>query len=104
MAINPITKAYEVDWSVYLVTDPMLVGSRSLTEVVAASIRGGVRVVQYRDKGASTREMLAMAAGLAAVCRRLGAWFLVNDRLDVALAVDAAGVLATAQEVLAVLS
>jgi thiamine-phosphate pyrophosphorylase len=92
MANNLRLNAHEVDWSVYLVTDPALVGHRKLTEVVAAAIRGGVRVVQYRDKHASTREMVAMAAELAALCRRMGAWFLVNDRLDVALAVDAAGV------------
>jgi thiamine-phosphate pyrophosphorylase len=92
MAIIRRLNAREVDWSVYLVTDPLLVGGRPLTEVVAAAVRGGVRVVQYRDKEASTREMVVMAAELAAVCRRMGAWFLVNDRLDVALAVDAAGV------------
>ena len=92
MAINRRPDMHEVDWSVYLVTDPVLVGHRNLTEVVTAAIRGGVRVVQYRDKDASTREMVAMAAELAAVCRRMGAWFLVNDRLDVALAVDAGGV------------
>ena len=92
MAINPRPNAHEVDWSVYLVTDPLLVGNRNLTEVVEAAIRGGVRVVQYRDKDASTRKMVATAAELATVCRRMGAWFLVNDRLDVALAADAAGI------------
>lgn len=81
-----------VDWSVYLVTDPVLVGERPLLEVVAAAIRGGVRVVQYRHKDASTRVMLAMATELARLCHRMGACFLVNDRLDVALAVDADGV------------
>jgi thiamine-phosphate pyrophosphorylase len=92
MGIQQKPDAQKVDWSVYLVTDPVLVGRRAMTEVVAAAIRGGVRVVQYRDKDASTRVMVAMAADLAALCRRMGAWFLVNDRLDVALAVDADGV------------
>jgi thiamine-phosphate pyrophosphorylase len=82
----------QVDWSVYLVTDPVLVGERPLLEVVAAAIRGGVRVVQYRHKDASTRVMLTMAAELARLCHQMGACFLVNDRLDVALAVDADGV------------
>jgi thiamine-phosphate pyrophosphorylase len=80
------------DWSVYLVTDPVLISDRVLPRVVEAAIRGGVRMVQYRDKDASTRAMVAMAAELAAVCRQMGACFLVNDRLDVALAVNADGV------------
>jgi thiamine-phosphate pyrophosphorylase len=81
-----------VDWSVYLVTDPVLVGERPLLEVVAAAIRGGVRVVQYRQKEASTRVMLTVATEMARLCHQMGACFLVNDRLDVALAVDADGV------------
>ncbi len=85
-------RAHQVDWAVYLVTDPDLVGTRSLIEVVAAAIRGGVRVVQYREKNASTRVMVTAAAALASLCRRMGAAFLVNDRIDVALAVDADGV------------
>jgi thiamine-phosphate pyrophosphorylase len=81
-----------VDWSVYLVTDPLMAGERPLLEVVAAAIRGGVRVVQYRHKDASTRVMIKMATELAHLCHQMGARFLVNDRLDVALAVDADGV------------
>jgi thiamine-phosphate pyrophosphorylase len=86
------SRVHQVDWAVYLVTDPVLVGTRSLTEVVSGAIRGGVRVVQYRDKDASTRIMVTVAAALASLCRRTGAAFLVNDRIDVALAVDADGV------------
>ncbi|HAA03755.1 MAG TPA: thiamine phosphate synthase [Syntrophobacteraceae bacterium] len=82
----------QVDWSVYLVTDPVLVGPRSLIEVVAAAIRGGVTMVQYRDKNASTRVMAETASGLVSLCHRMGAMFVVNDRIDVALAVDADGV------------
>jgi thiamine-phosphate pyrophosphorylase len=89
---NAHVRAQQVDWAVYLVTDPVLVGTRSLLEVVAAAIRGGVRVVQYREKSASTRVMVDAAADLASLCRRMGAAFLVNDRIDVALAVDADGV------------
>jgi thiamine-phosphate pyrophosphorylase len=92
MGIKRDTRTEPPDWSIYLVTDPVLVGDRVLPMVVASAIRGGVRMVQYRDKNASTRAMVAMAAELAAVCRQMGACFLVNDRLDVALAVNADGV------------
>jgi len=59
---------------------------------VEAAIRGGVTIVQYREKRASTRRMIEEAAGLLGLCRAAGIPFIVNDRLDVALAVDADGV------------
>jgi thiamine-phosphate pyrophosphorylase len=82
----------KVDWTLYVVTDSRLVDGRSLTGVIEAAIRGGAGVIQYREKSANTLRMVAMARELCQVCRRLGAVFLVNDRLDVALAVDADGV------------
>jgi thiamine-phosphate pyrophosphorylase len=81
-----------VDWTLYVVTDSRLVAPRSLAEVVAAAIRGGAKIIQYREKTLNTREMVASAAGLMQVCRQSGALFLINDRLDVALAVNADGV------------
>jgi len=80
-----------VDWSLYLVTDRGLSRGRSHASVVEAALRGGATVVQYREKEASTKRMIEEAAELAAICRRFGALFIVNDRLDVALAVDADG-------------
>ncbi|HOU54336.1 MAG TPA: thiamine phosphate synthase [Myxococcota bacterium] len=80
-----------VDWSLYLVTDRGLARGRPLAEVVAAAIRGGVTVVQYREKDRCTGEMVQEALEVGEVCRRLGALFLVNDRLDVALAAGADG-------------
>jgi thiamine-phosphate pyrophosphorylase len=85
-------RARQVDWLLYLATDAQLAGDRPLVDVVAAAICGGARVVQYRDKTASTRTMVARAGALAELCRRMRAVFLVNDRVDVALAVDADGV------------
>lgn len=82
----------QIDWSVYLVTDNGLRGERPLEEVVRASIRGGAGVVQYRDKHSSTRMLVTTAALLRDICRQAGACFLLNDRIDVALAVDADGV------------
>jgi thiamine-phosphate pyrophosphorylase len=81
-----------VDWTLYVVTDSRLIGPRPLAEVVAAAIRGGAGIIQYREKNLDTRHMIESAEGLRRVCRQMGALFLVNDRLDVALAVDADGV------------
>jgi thiamine-phosphate pyrophosphorylase len=83
---------HAVGWDVYLVTDPGLVGDRSLLEIVGAAIDGGASIIQYRDKDASTRSMVETAGALVRLCREQGAWLLVNDRVDVALAVDADGV------------
>lgn len=87
-----MAKVKQVDWSVYLVTDPRLPTERSLVEIVEASIRGGVNVIQFRDKQVGTRNMVETAKTLCDLCHRMGAYFLVNDRVDVALAVDADGV------------
>jgi thiamine-phosphate pyrophosphorylase len=80
-----------MDYALYLVTDAGLSRGRSQSEIVQAAIRGGVTIVQYREKHAATREMIAEAAELCEICRRNHVPFIVNDRLDVALAVDADG-------------
>jgi len=76
----------------YLVTDAGLSRGRSHLSVVEAAIRGGVTIVQYREKSASTRRMIEEATELRRLCRTAGIPLIVNDRLDVALAVDADGV------------
>jgi thiamine-phosphate pyrophosphorylase len=81
-----------IDWGLYVITDRQLTRGRPLEEVVAAALRGGAGVIQYRDKWTSTRVMVDTGARLAGLCRAVGACFIVNDRLDVALAVDADGV------------
>ncbi|MDR3573498.1 MAG: thiamine phosphate synthase [Anaerolineaceae bacterium] len=81
-----------VDYSLYLVTDAELSHGRSQRQIVEAAIRGGVTFVQYREKSASTRHMIEEAFDLCQLCRTYGVPFIINDRLDVALAVDADGV------------
>jgi thiamine-phosphate pyrophosphorylase len=81
-----------VDWALYLVTDSRLVGDRTLLQIVASAVDGGAKVIQYRDKDASTRRMVETAGAMVGLCREKGVCFLVNDRVDVALAVDADGV------------
>lgn len=80
------------DWSLYLVTDRGLAGARSLRDVVAAAIRGGVTAVQLREKQCGTREFVALARALKAVTAPCGVPLIVNDRVDVALAAGADGV------------
>jgi thiamine-phosphate pyrophosphorylase len=81
-----------VDYSLYLVTDAELSRGRSLREIVTEAIRGGVTVVQYREKRAGTRRMIAEAQELCDLCRTYHIPVIINDRIDVALAVDAEGV------------
>ncbi len=59
---------------------------------VQAALRGGVRIVQYRDKQRAAAQQTEIAHALCALCRRYGAFFIVNDDLALALAVDADGV------------
>ena len=63
-----------------------------LEAMVAASLEGGARVVQYRNKSAGTTLQLRQAQCLQILCRRFGVPLIVNDSVDVALAVEAAGV------------
>ena len=76
----------------YLLADASLVPVDSLSQVVAAAIRGGATAVQLRAKTATTLELLDLARNLNALCRKRGVPFIVNDRVDVALAAEADGV------------
>jgi thiamine-phosphate pyrophosphorylase len=80
------------DPSLYLIADPCATAGRPLEAVVAAAVAGGVTLVQLRDKQAGTRELLDTARGLLAILRPRGIPLIVNDRIDVALAVEAGGV------------
>lgn len=84
----------EVDYSLYLVTDstPAILGDRPLTSVVEAALRGGVSVVQYRNKTKDTGALVAEARDLHVITRKFGVPLLINDRVDVALAVGCEGV------------
>ena len=73
----------------YFITDARLSRAGNLSDV-ASALAAGVRVVQYREKHAGTRALVEEARKLRTLCR--GALFLVNDRVDVALAVGADGV------------
>lgn len=84
------------DLSVYLVTDQRSsrhsAGGRSLLDTVRAALRGGVTAVQLRDKAMTIRELLELGRALRELTREAGVSFIVNDRVDLALALDADGV------------
>ncbi|HWH46560.1 MAG TPA: thiamine phosphate synthase [Burkholderiales bacterium] len=75
----------------YAIT-PGLADSSLLFSKVAAALRGGARVVQYRNKSASGRLQHEQAAGIARLCREAGACFIVNDVIELARDVAADGV------------
>lgn len=76
----------------YLVTDQALTRGRSLEDVVAAAVAGGVGCVQLREKALATGEFLAQALALKRLLAPVGVPLVINDRIDVALACGADGV------------
>ena len=76
----------------YLVTDRDLSLGRSLEKVVSETVAGGVTIVQLREKEASTGEFIALARRLMKLLKPLNIPLIINDRVDVALVVDADGV------------
>ncbi|RMZ82181.1 hypothetical protein DV738_g1718, partial [Chaetothyriales sp. CBS 135597] len=83
-----------LDLALYLVTDstPAILGNKSLLNVVEEALKGGVTIVQYREKHADTGDMIRVASELHSVTKKYGVPLLINDRVDVCLAVGAEGV------------
>jgi thiamine-phosphate pyrophosphorylase len=75
----------------YLLADVGLAPAERLASIVTAALRGGVTAVQLRAKEATTLELLELARSLNAVSHEAGVPFIVNDRVDVALAAEADG-------------
>ncbi len=81
------------DYSLYVILDPRRFHpDNDLYETARAALRGGAGLVQLRDKESTGRQLVERARRLQAVCREFEATFVVNDRLDVALAAGADGV------------
>ncbi len=81
-----------IDFRLYCVTDRRHTAGRPLVEVIHAALDGGVRAVQLREKDLEGGALYQLAAQLRALTTRYQARLLINDRLDVALAVEADGV------------
>jgi len=80
------------DLSVYLITDTRLSRGRSIEDIVTGAINGGATCIQLREKDLSTRELYNKAKILRELTWQKGITFIVNDRLDIAMAVEADGV------------
>jgi thiamine-phosphate diphosphorylase len=76
----------------YAIIDPAQAGGRGPVEVAAALLAAGVRLIQLRDKHASSGELYLSGQRVGECVRNAGGIFIVNDRADVACAVDADGV------------
>ena len=81
-----------LDLDLYLVADSGLCGARGLVDTVTAAVAGGVTAVQLREPGATTRELCRLGEALQQVLTGTGVPLIVNDRVDVALVIGAAGV------------
>jgi thiamine-phosphate pyrophosphorylase len=81
-----------VDFNLYLITDRRQVPGGDLVGAVRSALQGGVRVVQLREKDLSVRELLPLARELRRLTIDFGAQLLINDRIDVALAVNSDGI------------
>ena len=82
----------KVDYSIYLCTDRELMNSDSIEEGVELAIKGGVTIVQLREKNCLGKEFLRIAHGVKEVTDAYEIPLIINDRIDIAMAVDADGV------------
>lgn len=82
----------ERDYSLYLVTDRSLMTTDTLSEAVEQAILGGCTMVQLREKNISSLDFFKLATEIKAVTDSFGVPLIINDRIDIALAVHAVGV------------
>lgn len=81
-----------VDYSLYLITDRSFLKGRSLKSVVEEAIIGGTTIVQVREKNISTREFYKVAMEVKEVTDHYNIPLIINDRIDIAQAINADGV------------
>ena len=82
----------KIDYSIYLVTDRDLMSTETLEEAVEQAIIGGCTLVQLREKDCSSLEFYNTAVKVKEITNKYNVPLIINDRIDIALAVDAAGV------------
>ena len=88
-----MTSNKAIDFRLYLITDRKLFGSSdAMLEAIEKALQGCVKAVQLREKDLGTRELLALAYRMRALTARHGAKLFINDRVDIAVAVNADGV------------
>ena len=77
---------------IYLVTDEKACLEKDFYSCIEEAIKGGVKIVQLREKNISTKDFYEKALKVKEICKNYGALFIINDRLDIAQAVGADGV------------
>lgn len=82
----------KLDWDLYLVTEEKLSAGRSTLQVVKEAIAGGIDVIQLREKHLPLRARFKLGREIKDMAEQAGVDFIVNDRVDLALALDADGV------------
>ena len=80
------------DFKLYLITDRLGCAGRPPMNVIEDALKGGVKAVQLREKDLSPRDLYELAVDIRCLSHRYGAKMLVNDRIDIAMAVGADGV------------
>ena len=85
-------KKEDIDYSVYLVTDRRDKTDDEFLNIIEEAIKGGTTIVQLREKTASTKEFYDLALKVKEITSRYGVPLLINDRIDIALAVGSEGV------------
>ena len=81
-----------INYTLYICTDSGLMSSETVEQSVEAVLKGGAGVIQLREKNASSRELFELAARVKVITDSYGVPLIINDRRDIALAVDADGV------------
>jgi thiamine-phosphate pyrophosphorylase len=81
-----------MDLRLYAVTDRSYLHGTDLPRAVELAIQGGATIIQLREKNASSREFYELAVGVLEVTRRHNVPLIINDRVDIALAINADGV------------
>lgn len=82
----------KIDYSLYLVTDRNILKNRDLKDEVENAIKGGVTLVQLREKECGGKDFLKYAVEVKEITDKYNIPLIINDRVDIALAIDAAGV------------
>lgn len=82
----------DIDYSLYLVTDHRNKTDEEFLNIIEEAIKGGTSIVQLREKTASTKDFYQLALKVKEITTRYDVPLLINDRIDIALAVDSEGV------------
>ena len=83
---------HQIDYTLYLCTDRDIMSTETLEQAVEAAVKGGCTVVQLREKNCTSREFYELALSVKNITDYYGVPLIINDRLDIAAAVNADGV------------